>query len=261
MNLLQYFNMEEKDGLARLTLDEEDRQEFLDSLPEDFYLAYITKSELEKKARANKMSVSDFFEQFIIPEIPDYANVRSGDFGEMLCFFLMKNRGHKKGLRLDGPRKWRWKGDKNKACHGSDVVLFHRHDHKPTNEDRLEVVESKMKSCRNNGYHPIQNAFNGAVEDKVKRLAKTLNWIHDRLAKDGKPRLREAINRYRFVDENPTYQKKYHAIAIIDDELVEDEIAKERNLVDDEIEITVVSMKELKSAYETTYEAMLTSLQ
>mgnify|MGYP000232871270 CR=1 FL=1 len=260
MNLLQYFEETTEDGSVRFTLNEEERQEFLDSLPNDFSLNYISKSELQKKALANEMSERDFFEQFKIPEIPAYANVRSGDFGEMMCFILVKNRGHKNGLRLAGPRKWRWKADKNKPCHGSDVVLFHRHEHKPSDKDCIEAVESKMKATASNST-PIKNAIIGAVDDKVKRLAKTLNWTHERLAIDGKPRLREAINRYRFMDVNPTYQKKFHAIAIIDDEFVRDEIAKDRNIDDVDIEVTIVSMKSLKNAYENFYEELLNSLK
>ncbi len=258
MNLLQYFKEASEDEFVRFTLNEEERQEFLDSLPEDFCLNYIRKSELKQKALANEMSERDFFEQFKIPEAPAYANVRSGDFGEMICFILVKNRGNENGLRLTGPRKWRWKADKNKPCHGSDVVLFHRHEREPSDKDCVEAVESKMKATAGNS-EPIQNAIIGAVDDKVKRLAKTLNWTHERLAIEGKPRLREAINRYRFLDENPTYQKKFHAIAIIDDEFVEGEIVKDRVMYDD-IEVTVVSMKHLKTAYETFYEEMLNSL-
>lgn len=260
MNVLRYFNEVAQGALVRFTLNEDERQDFLDNLPEDFYINYISKSELESQAKANELSLHDFFNQFKIPEIPEYANIRSGDFGEMLCFLLLKNKGQEKGVWLVGPRKWRWKGDKNKACHGSDVVVFNRHGHTPSDKDGIEAVESKMKSVASNG-SPIQNAINGAKDDKIKRLAKTLNWIHDRLATEGKPRLREAINRYRFLDKNPTYNKKFHAIAIVDGELVEDEIAKELHLSDDEIEVSVISMRNLKGAYEDTFRAIINHLQ
>lgn len=260
MNVLRYFNEVAGEALVRFTLNEEERQDFLDSLPEDFYINYISKNDLEIQAQANELAASEFFSQFKLPEIPEYANIRSGDFGEMLCFLLLKNKGAEKGVWLVGPRKWRWKGDKNKACQGSDVVMFHRHGHTPSNNDGIETVESKMKSTASNAT-PIQNAINGALDDKIKRLAKTLNWIHDRLATEGKPRLRTAINRYRFLDEHPTYYKKFHAIAIIDDDLVENEIAKEVDIYDDEIEVSVISMRNLKSAYETTFQAMVNHLQ
>ena len=259
MNLLQHFKEASEDGLVRFTLKEEERQEFLESLTSDFHLNYISKKELKQKALANEMNESDFFEQFLIPEVPAYANVRSGDFGEMLCFLLLKDKSIKKGRKIVGPRKWRWKSDKNKPCHGTDVVTFHKHQREPSNEDFIESVESKMKATIGPS-SPIQNAIDGAKDDKVKRLAKSLNWIHDMLAKEGKPRLREAINRYRFVDENPTYQKKFHAIAIIDDKFVADEIAKNRTL-DEDIVITVVSLKQLKTAYETSYEEMVNILE
>ena len=260
MNVLRYFNEVAEEALVRFTLNEDERQEFLNSLPEDFYIKYKKKRELKNLAQANELSPHDFFNQFKIPEIPEYANIRSGDFGEMLCFALLKNKGEENGVWLVGPRKWRWKGDKNKACHGSDVVMFHRHGHTPSDEDGIEAVESKMKSVVGNGA-PIQNAINGAIDDKIKRLAKTLNWIHDRLATEGKPRLRDAINRYRFLDKNPTYYKKFHAVAIIDDGLVEDEIAKDVQLSDDEIEVSVISMQNLKGAYEATFSAILNHLK
>jgi len=259
MDVLKYFNETVERALMRFTLNEVEREDFLNSLTEEFCINYISKSELENQAKANEMSKSDFFNQFIIPEIPEYANVRSGDFGEMLCFILLRNKGHNKGVWLVGPRKWRWKSDKNKACHGSDVVMFHRKDHKPSSDDGIEVIESKMKSVASKT-SPIQNAINGAVEDKVKRLAKTLNWVHDKLATEKKPRLREAINRYRFLDEYPTYSKKFHAVALIDNKLVEDEMIKEV-VKDEDIEVSIVSMQDLKSAYEQTFSAILNYLQ
>jgi len=259
MNVLRFFNEVVEEGHVRFTLNEDERQEFLASLPEDFCINYISRSDLVSQAQANEIPERNFFEQFKIPETPEYANVRSGDFGEMLCFVLLKNKGKKAGVWLVGPRKWRWKGDKNKPCHGSDVVLFHRHKHKPSDYDAIEVVESKMKAVPSNGA-PIQNAIKGAIDDKVKRLAKTLNWIHDRLGTEGKPRLREAINRYRHLDQNPTYKKRFHAIAIIDDDLVKDEVAKKVDDNNEEIEVTVISMKNLKDAYESIFQAMINQL-
>ena len=259
MDIIQFFEEAEANGLVHFTLNEGERQQFLDSLPEDYCLNYISRKSLATQAGQNGMGESDFFEQFKIPETPAYANVRSGDFGEMLCFLLMKNKGSQNGITLVAPRKWRWKADKNKPCHGSDVVLFHRHDTNPSEHDRVEAIESKMKAVASNA-SPIQSAIVGAVDDKVKRLAKTLNWLHDRLATEGKPRLREAINRYRLLDENPTYQKKFHAVAILDNDFVDDEIGKDRSLEDNDIKVTVVSMQDLKTAYESTYNAMINSL-
>lgn len=257
--MIQYFEETPQGEVVRLTLNEDDRQEFLNGLPNDFCLSYVSKKKLEGLAGANEVSKREYFESFLIPETPAYANIRSGDFGEMLCFMLLKSKADQNGVWLVGPRKWRWKSDKNKACHGSDVVLFHRHQRQPSAEDGVAVVESKMKAVAG-ASSPIQKAVDGAIDDKTKRLAKTLNWLNDRLAAEEKPRLREALNRYRFTDENPTYFKKFHAISIIDDSLLDDEVAKELDLDGHDIEVLVVSMNNLKEAYEVTYEAMLDSL-
>ncbi|NHE57203.1 hypothetical protein [Cyclobacterium plantarum] len=89
MSVLRYFNEIAEGALVRFILNEDERQDFLDSLPEDFCINYISKNDLEKQAKANDLSIRNFFDQFKIPEIPEYANVRSGDFGEMLCFILL----------------------------------------------------------------------------------------------------------------------------------------------------------------------------
>jgi hypothetical protein len=42
MNVLRYFNEVAEEAQVRFTLNEDERQDFLASLPEDFYINYIS---------------------------------------------------------------------------------------------------------------------------------------------------------------------------------------------------------------------------
>lgn len=260
MNILEFFQESHGGDINQYILNDEEREAFLNSLPKEFQLCYISEKKLQELAARNKVTAREFFNQFCIPETPSAAHIRSGDFGEMLCFFLIKDIGEKNGLRLVGPRKWRWKENRNHPCHGSDGVLFHRANKVPSAADGVEVVESKMKAVPKKNGHPIDTAIKGARDDKVKRLAKTLNWFNDKLAAEGKPQLRNALERYRFPDTHGTYQKKFHAIAIIDSTLIEVELSKEHIEAGPDIQVSVIVMDRLKEVYENTYESMLEKL-
>ncbi len=254
MDILKYFRETKKDDIIRLTLDEAERDNLLNSLPEEFSLCYISKRKLSTLARQNRISEQEYFDTYCLPQIPGAGNIRSGDFGEMLCFYLVKDIAKSNGSNLEGPRKWRWKADKNKATQGADVVLFHRAEKQPSVNDRIEVIESKMKATGGRS-RPISSAIIGSKEDKVKRLTKTLNWFDAKLAEEGKPCIREALERYRYPDIHGKYERVFHAIAIIDDSLVEAELEEDYEEPED-IVVRVLSMAQLKKAYERTYNSM-----
>lgn len=247
------FDTDSKDDISLYRLKPSNREELLESLPDKFRICYVSDVELERLSKANGVTQGEFMQHYL----PDKGNVMSGDFGEFLSYYLTKDLCADKKSRIAGPKKWRWKQDRNKPAPHTDILLFKIRDRKSkTNNPNDEViaVESKMKSVKKKDYSPIQNAVDGAKTDKLSRMAKSLDWYFDQYAKDGKPKLKELVNRYRFPDEFGSYKKSFKAIAIIDETLFEDEISKAITDMDDEIDIWAVSISDLKNAYETVFE-------
>src|SRR5690606_25188 len=165
MELLKHFDESNKTTLV-LALKDCDWREFRDKLPEEYLDCYITSEDLQHRIKV----FASTKEKELAEILPTEGNIRSGDFGEMLSYFLFKER-HKRE-KVNGPKKWRWKQEKNVAAPYTDVILFAIKDIKnPSGDDLILAVESKMKSVKNDSYDPIQNAINGAEKDYVSRIA------------------------------------------------------------------------------------------
>jgi hypothetical protein len=246
MNLLTYFNYEKTDIFSIYRLKPENKDDFLSNITSEFRQCYITNEMLEEKAKENMITKSKFLTEYILPSI---GNIKSGDFGEMLSYFLVIEHYTINDFILIAPRKWQWKEDRNKASAFSDAVGFYCEDAKaPSENDFIVCVESKMKATQSNK-HRIQEAIDGANKDRLSRLAKTLIWLEERYARDGDLTMRNFIERYSKPVGKKTYHKYYKAFAILDKTFEDCEISKTINNADG-ISIIIVTMEELKNIYE-----------
>jgi len=155
----------------------------------------------------------------------------------------------KKGLAVFGPRKWRWKDDKNTPAPGSDVIMFHiANAKKPSIKDFVVSVESKMKAVKSNK-HRIQKAIDDAAKDKLTRLAKSLNWLEEKYAKLGNEDQRRIVERFKDPATFGSYSKYHKAIAVLDSSLETAEISKP--IINSHgIVVIVFLIKDLKKFYE-----------
>lgn len=252
MVIVGFFETEIIDNKTLFKLKSGERTKFLDSLPENYRVCYISDKKLKKRAEANGQSQDDF----ILHVLPDIANIMSGDFGELLCYEMAKGYLDNGKSNLSGPKKWRWKQDRNKPAPHSDILLFRekkKWSKRNLKGDEVIAIESKMKAVKNNGYSPLQKAMNGAKQDKLSRMAKSLDWYYDRLALDGKLKTKEAINKFRNPSLYGEFKKSFKAVAIIDEGLFEDEIVKGIEDADEEIDIWAISIERLQEAYQTVY--------
>jgi hypothetical protein len=246
MNLLSNFDFEKTARFFIYRLKPENKENFLSEITAKFRQCYITDKRLKEMAEKNRMSASEFLEEFILPS---KGNIKSGDFGEMLsCFFVIEHYAVK-DVVLFAPRKWLWKEDRNRASPVSDAVGFYRENEtSPSDNDFVVCLESKMKATESDA-HRIQEAIDGANIDRVSRLAKTLSWLRAKYAKNGIVTRKKFIERYSDPVWNGTYKKIFKAFTIIDNKFETYELSQ---LIKDAdgISIIVISMDNLKNIYE-----------
>lgn len=248
IGIIKHFEIEET-IYQIYSLKEDDLGDFLNKLPEEFRLCYITDEELNDLSKKNGESKDDILRKYILPDV---GNIMSGDFGEMLSYFMVIDKYNKEGLIIEGPRKWRWKPARNKPAPYSDAVLFHFHNkNKSSIKDKMISIESKMKATESDR-HRIQDAIDGAQEDRNSKAVKTLDWLYEKYGRCGRKKEQQELQRFRKPSEFGSYEKICKAIAIIDNELLSDELKKEV-VLDDDIKVLVITSKNLKDIYQSTY--------
>jgi hypothetical protein len=256
ITLIQHFEV--KDTKYQIySLKEKDLDDFLNKLPKEFRRCYITDRKLDDLSKKNGESKDDLLRKYFLPDV---GNIMSGDFGEMLSYFLVIDKYNNDGLVIEGPRKWRWKPARNKPAPCSDAVLFHIHNKdKSSKKDKMISIESKMKATPSSR-HRIQDAIDGAQEDRNSRAVKTLNWLYEKYGRIGKKNAQQKIQRFRNPSKFGTFEKIYKAIAIIDKELLSDEL-KKKVVSDDGIRILIISTSNLKDIYQRTFNNIISSVE
>jgi len=256
MKILQHFDKSKTSDFIIYSLKENEWDAFVNKLPGDFRLCYISDNKLNDRATKASLTASDFLEKYVVPSEP---TIKSGDFGELLSFFAVRENFEKKGIILIAPRKWRWKDNKDLAAPGVDSVLFHIvNPKKLTDKDLLVTIESKMKAVKSKK-HRIQEAIDHASKDKLSRLSKTLIWFEEKYAKLGKEKPRKMVQRFNDPATYGNFRKQHKAIVILDSTLEAGETAL--SVVNAHGIIAIVfSIKELKRAYEETRTNIINSI-
>lgn len=160
----------------------------------------------------------------------------------------MIERYKKNKIFLKGPKKWIWKDDNNKAAPCADVLLYNlKNSKKPSAKDFVLTIESKMSATKASKSR-IQDAIDGAEDDRISRLAKTIVWLERKYALEGNTSQKKEIMRFK-DPVKLSYQKRHYAIAIINEIFLEDQLSKDfekkQNII-----IYVISIKKLKDLYE-----------
>lgn len=255
MELLSHFEFDNGE-IIKVTLKDEDRDNFLEKLPEFFRYAYITETELNSRVENFGTTQAEELAELI----PDRGSTRSGDFGEILSYLFFKER-HQLNT-VDGPLKWHWKQDKNTAAPYTDVILFAcANVDVPSEEDIIISVESKMKASVSN-LNQIQHAIDGAESDYVSRIANSLAWMRRKYKNEaakvgadieGIRAIIAKLERFINSDEKGAYTKKVKAIAFIDKAWFDVDVARPilRPAIDGlDLTVFAVSIDRLRDAYE-----------
>lgn len=256
MNILSYFDRINTANHIIYRLKKGEWKNFINKLPDEFRLCYISDENLNILSLKAEITNKLYLEKYILPDEP---SIKSGDFGEMLCYHAVVEHYFGKGIVLIGPRKWEWKDNRNKPAPGTDVILFHISNlNKPTKKDILVTVESKMKTV-NSKKNRIQDAIDGATNDRLSRMSKTLSWLEEKYAKMGEEKKRKLIERFKDPATFGNYKKKHKAIAILDRSVETNETSKTITNVQN-VFVIVFSIDDLKKAYENTRTNILNSV-
>lgn len=193
-------------------------------------------------------------------KIPTKPNLKSGEFAEILLYFLSQC------LRCTdvniAPLKWRWKENQDMPCHLTDIVLAKCDDEKnPTTEDYLYFVESKAKAKplpNNSNVSVMNDAIVGAVNDSVSRAGKTVTYLIAKYVHDKEYDMARKIGRFKDSTE-VSYQRFSNAAIVVEKtdlykhitNITADNLkAAQRN----QISMFAVPIADLKAVYERMYD-------
>jgi hypothetical protein len=190
--------------------------------------------------------------QILQNKLPDTGSIMSGDFGEVLTLFYL---GSERSEVVKKIKKWRFKEDRKKAAPHSDVIILYReHADIPSKNDFVICAESKAKATDSNS-KPIENSIIGYEKDNIGRLGRTLVWLREKAIDHENAESIDFIKRFTDNILDTKFSKKYRAVAIIDREYLDKELAKSLKLPDqnDEFEIIVLGISNLKNLYEQSF--------
>lgn len=228
-----YFNFDRSlypaSGLCFYVFDNTKAASFVQDCLVPFREAYIATDKLNH-------IVSHFpttRKEAISRRLPREGNVMSGDFGEILSFYMACQIWSPSVNVI--PMKWRFKDSKKDASKYTDVILFELHDaDNPSVDDAMFTYE--VKTCATglgDGIYKVhvkpsyKNYKDGKLEctiieavfdankDAVERAAETIPYLLTRCEDEDLYDLYKQIYRFREA-EKTTYNKEYNAVAIVD---------------------------------------------
>lgn len=259
IDILTHFEeSKSKNGITIFTLKEKERDIFFNKLPQPFRCLYLTDEDLEWRTKEFGTSRS----HEIIEKIPDNPTIMSGEFSEILCYYIVPEKYlPTSNLR---PPKWKWKESKNNPAHFTDVILFCQNDlGMPSTDDCLISIESKARATKPTSTESsLQKAIDDAHKDYVSRLSESLFHLKTRYKDD---RNTDAVNKLkRFLDaaNYPSFIKNFKAIATVDGSYATihlDNITEIPKNIRDTFEVILIRMENLKEAYEHTFNQILTT--
>lgn len=211
---------------------------------------YVSDRVLNERVAALSMSHSEV----LASKMPDAGATMAGDFGEVLAYLYHLARQHPRAFF--GPKKWRLKQDRTKPAPHSDVVHFLLPSWpEASQEDELFCTEVKTKST-NGASKPISSAIADSQKDRTSRLAKTLAWLRERaIGEDLEDVSIENLNRFINATDHPTFRKSFYALAVICEDLVEDELQADPPSAPAGHNFILIVVPKLKEVYTAAFEA------
>lgn len=209
--------------------------------------------------------------------LPRKGSVMSGDFGEILSFYLACQTW-KPEINVI-PMKWRFKDSKKDASKYTDVILFKLNDaDNPSVDDAMFTFE--VKTCANrlgNSVYTthkrpsyinykdgklectILEAVFDANKDAVERAAETIPYLLTRCEDEDLCDLHKQIYRFRKA-EKTTYTKEYNAVAVVDSNTLAEQMKRMPGdlltMHPNVKNVYCVPIVDLKSVYESIYAEM-----
>lgn len=213
----------------------------------------------------------------ISKRLPRKGSVMSGDFGEILSFYLACQIWSPTVNVM--PMKWRFKDSKKDASKYTDVILFELHDaDNPSVDDAMFTYE--VKTCATglgDGTYKVHvkpsyknykdgkqectiiEAVFDANKDAVERAAETIPYLLTRCEDEDLYDMHKQIYRFRRA-EKTTYKKEYNAVAIVDSTTMAKQISRmpgDLLMMHPKVKnVYCIPMDNLQTVYENVYAEM-----
>jgi hypothetical protein len=254
--LTHFTEVQRADRITVYTLKPAERAGFLAKLPLPFRTMYISDEDLLWRLANIAGAVRG---DEISEKIPSKPILKSGEFTELLAYFLIPERYcPTSSLR---PPKWRWKEAKNIPAHFTDIIFFEQPDQLvPAITDAVISVEAKSRATRPPAQtSSLQLAIDDVQTDFASRLAESFFHVKTKYKDDRNLVALEELK--RFTEAHfPTYLKHFKAVAIVDDQFGDrhiDEITNWPLFIKDTFEVILVRINDMQNGYESTYQSML----
>lgn len=219
---------------------------------------YLSDDMLRNRAQELKEELKGTFEsrqaEVISSKLPDPSATMAGDFGEILIYAYQAAKALPRATI--GPKKWKLKETRTKAAPYSDVVQFILPSWPiPSAQDEVLCAEVKLKSTASD-FNPIQVALEGCKKDRTSRLSKTLEWLKDRAISENLGEVQLAhLNRFIHAIDHPAAIKRFRAVAVICENLVNTDLSNAPQLMSPDYELVVVAVPNLHAVYNAVFEA------
>ena len=237
-------------------------EEFVKEFLLPFRQAYISDEDLDNGVE-NEVWTDKV--EAISEQIPTLPNLQSGEFSEILLYFISICFRCPEANVI--PLKWRWKENQDTPCHLSDIVLMKcMDDENPSEEDFMYVVESKGKAVapsKNSKFSVMNDAIDGSSKDYVSRSGKMVAYMRKWYNREKNYNMARKVKRFGDSVE-VDYQKRYNAAIVVERESLTTHVdnIKEEKLKEAEkngISLIAVPIRNMKKVYERMYSEVINS--
>lgn len=216
---------------------------------------YVTDAVLDQSAARHGVSRLEI----VNSKLPDAGATMAGDFGEVLGYF------YQAAMELPkvaiGAKKWRLKQDRTKPAPKSDVVHFVM-PRRPlaSDEDGVLCSEVKLKSTAG-ASTPVASAIADCKKDRISRLSSTLVWLRERAMTEDLGDIDiSLLDRFINTVDYPAYTKKFRAIAVICEAMLQNEVAEAPEHESPDYVLVVISIPNLQETYTAVFESARASV-
>ena len=220
-------------GITAYVFDDTKTAQFVSECLVPFREAYIKEEKLVEIV--NEFGTSR--KQEIEERLPKTADVKAGDFGEILTYYLAREVWHPDVNVC--PMKWRLKDKKDAASPYTDVLVFKSDPNGANPNDTMFSFEAKVRATVPSGHYPNKKGYKAGKEqcvfidavidahkDRVSRAAESINYLLTRCKDLGLKVEYKQVYRYAEPFNTVTYQKLFTAVAIIDSAFTAKQLAK-----------------------------------
>lgn len=258
MELNRYFREDSatyrSQGIIIFDFDDVKSVEFIQDYIIPFRRSYLSDEDLNYEVNNSINIRKDAIEN----KLPTLPHLKSGEFGEILMFFLARTF-----ICTDAniaPVKWQWKEHRDAPCHLTDIMLLKCTDSTtPLTTDYVHSIEVKA------GATPIgpnksrmNDAIEGAHKDKESRIGKMIAYLTTKYAKDRNAEMAKLVKRF---DDSTTvhFDRHISAAIVVERDSIPHHIKNisEQSLAQaqkDGIALFAVPIKQLKQMYEQLYD-------